>query len=176
VLPGTVIPTKGVKRVSTKKKTMKTLAPLLLFIAVFSGCSPDDDGTDMGTFDDDPSITSLNGTWKVISFEDYIARTVEHKNEENSRGGDIVITFNDAHEPHSISGQNITNAVVGEFEYRPARGLKVLNLGSTMVAQPAWADKFAGAITGTHLNYVINAAKLRIFYQDGIKSVTLVKQ
>ena len=46
---------------------MKQLIPLILLI-LFFGCQDDD--FDSINVSDDPSITSRNGTWKVIAYED----------------------------------------------------------------------------------------------------------
>jgi len=103
------------------------------------GCSNDNIG--ISSFSDDPSITSLNGTWKVFSFEDYAAGEVEHKNEENSRGLDITITYDDTKEPNELSGTNTTNTVLGEFEYAGTRSFRMIKYLTTEIGQPDWADK-----------------------------------
>jgi hypothetical protein len=148
--------------------------PNILFLLVaLLGCSKDDN--DPAAFTDDPSITTLNGTWKVKSFEDFTLNTVEFKTQENSYGFDITVTFDDSKQPHQISGENTTNTIAGEFEYIGDRKLSISHVGSTEVAQPRWADQFIDAVLQRNLNYKINATFLRIYYDNDSKSVTLVR-
>ena len=97
-------------------------------------CSTED--LDIKSFNDDSSITTLNGTWKVLSFENYTDNIREFKNQENSRGLDITINFDDTKDPNELSGTNTTNTVFGEFEYIGTRKFKIDNYGTTQVAQP----------------------------------------
>lgn len=148
------------------------LIGLLLFGQM--SCSSDDIA--MNSFMDDSSITTLNGTWKVISFENYTDNSVELKSQENSRGLDIVLTYNDTKKPNEISGTNTTNTVFGEFEYSGLRKFKVTNYSTTEVAQPAWADKFNEAILSRELDFKINTTHLRIYYANNTRSVTLTQE
>ncbi len=145
-----------------------------LFILGQASCSNDD--FDINSFQDDPSITSLNGKWKVISFEDFVENKVEYKNQENSRGLGIIVTFDDTKNPNELSGTNTTNDVIGKFEYTGSRKFKVQNYSTTQVGQPAWADKFNQAILDGEVSLRINATGLRIYYYNKTKSVTLKKE
>ncbi|MFZ6014428.1 MAG: hypothetical protein ACOYXT_29080 [Bacteroidota bacterium] len=136
------------------------------------GCS--NESFDINSFKDDHSITTLNGTWKVISFENYADNRREFKNEENSRGLDITINFNDTKDPNELSGTNTTNTVLGEFEYTGTRKFKITNYGTTEIAQPVWADKFNHAILSGEVDFKINRIGLRIYYDNKTKSVTLI--
>lgn len=135
-----------------------------------------DDAADIAAFRDDSSITSLNGTWKVVSFEDYTENTVEYKTDENSKDLDIVVTFNDTRTPHELSGKNTTNTIAGEFAYIGIRKFRIHELFSTQVAQPVWADKFLEAVLEEELEYKINRMALRVFYEGTTKSVTLKRE
>ena len=138
------------------------------------GCS--NENLDINSFNDDSSIMTLNGTWKVISFENYSDNIREFKNQENSRGLDITINFDDTKDPNELSGTNTTNTVFGEFEYIGARKFKIENYGTTEVAQPVWADKFNHAILDGEVNFKINVMALRIYYDNETKSVTLTRE
>ena len=137
-------------------------------------CSNED--IDINSFNDDPSITTLNGTWKVISFEDITANNIEYKTQENSWGKDITVTFNDNLNPKLFSGKVTTNSVEGEFDYVGVRQFKLSRYGSTFVGQPVWADKFGVAMTDGDVSFKINRERLRIHYDNKTKSVTLTKE
>src|SRR6476620_9228501 len=141
----------------------RTILISLLLIGLLS-CS--DETVDIKSFYDDASITTLNGTWKVVSFEDFTANTVEFQTHENSWDKDIVVTFNDAMSPKLISGDVTTNEVQGEFEYVGVRQFVLQNYRSTEVAQPKWADKFNTAVLDKSATFKINSDKLRIYYKN----------
>ncbi|MBK9256537.1 MAG: hypothetical protein IPM42_13700 [Saprospiraceae bacterium] len=149
---------------------------LLIGLLIFGqlSCSNNDD--DIHSFKDKTSISSINGIWKVISYENYTTNTREFKNQENSTGLDIIITFDDSQEPHKFFGKNTTNSVFGEFEYLDTRVLKILNFGTTEIAQPEWGNKFNEVFMESELNFKINNNGLRIFYDNNTKSVTLTKE
>jgi hypothetical protein len=151
----------------------RTLLFFLCFIAQLS-CS--DDGLDPNDFVDDASIQTLNGTWKVESFEDYETGQVEYQTQANSSGYDIVITFDDTKDPKVFGGQVTTNGVAGEFEYIGERGLDVLSYASTFINQPEWGDKFGAAFGDDDISFRINSQRLRILYDGRKKGVTLSKQ
>ncbi|HEY0652816.1 MAG TPA: hypothetical protein VGD65_06800 [Chryseosolibacter sp.] len=153
---------------------MKTRGLLLLFILVGQlGCSSDEPRID--SFPDDPTIETLNGTWRVISFEDFEIGKSEERTQENSWGKDIIITFDDTVQPQRLSGKNTTNAIEGEFTYLGERQFRVTHLISTYVGQPQWADKFLEAVGGGEVSFRVTADQLRIYYETGTKSVTLAK-
>ncbi len=150
------------------------LANLSLILVVLLSCS--DEQLDVNSFVDDQSITSLNGQWKVFSFEDYTNNKREFKTQANSRGLDIIVSFDESKSPNTVSGKNTTNTIEAEFEYKGARKIKISNYTSTLVAQPVWADQFNGAILDGEVTYKINAANLRIYYSNHTKSVTLKRE
>lgn len=148
----------------------------IIGLALFAQLSCSNDDIDINYFNDDPSITTLNGTWKVLSFENYTDNSRKFQDQENSRGLDITVTFNDTSDPNELSGINTTNTVFGEFEYIGARKLQILKYGSTFVAQPIWADKFNHAILDGAVSFKINVTGLRIYYENETRSVTLTKE
>ena len=112
----------------------------IIGLVLFGQLSCSNEELDIKSFNDDSSITTLNGTWKVLSFESYTDNIREFKNQENSSGLDIIINFDDTKDPNELSGTNTTNTVFGEFEYIGTRKFKINNYGTTEVAQPVWAD------------------------------------
>jgi hypothetical protein len=134
------------------------------------------DGLDINSFRDDSSITTLNGTWKVVSFENYIENSIELKNQANSKGLDIVVTFNDMRDPNELSGKNTTNTVFGKFDYIGTRKFKIFDYGTTEIAQPVWADKFNEAILDGEVDFKISVRTLRVYYNNNAQSVTLARQ
>ena len=149
----------------------RTTRIALLLVMSIAGCSKQE--IDIHAFTDDPTITTLNGNWKVRSFEDFTQNTVEFKTQENSRGLDIIITFDDSKQLYELSGQNTTNTIAAEFEYTGDRHFEISHVASTEVAQPRWADQFIDAILDGDLRYKINTTLLRIYYDNESKSVTL---
>jgi len=131
------------------------------------------------SFNDDPSISTLNGAWKVYSFENLTANTIEYKTQKNSGGQDIIVEFNDTKDPHGFSGIKTTNSFGGEFNYVGARQFKLKGVISTLAGQPAWADAFDKMIEygiNKEVTFIINDEMLRIYYGFNTKSVTLIKE
>lgn len=152
---------------------MRTVLICLLIFAQL-GCADHD--IDMQLFVDDVDIVSMNGTWEVLSFENYADKSREFKTEENSDGLDIVITFDDTKTPHEFSGNNTRNSVVGTFVYPMTRKFKVITYFSTEVAQPIWGDKFNEALASGEMEFKVNKTELRLFYDSGARSVTLSRR
>lgn len=91
---------------------------------------------------DSTNGNSLNGSWVVSSFENLTTGAIEFKTQQNSWNKDIKVRFEDASNPKTISGMNISNQIFGEFSYVGQNGFRVIKLGSTEVNQPRWADEF----------------------------------
>ncbi|HMG93729.1 MAG TPA: hypothetical protein VK589_26910 [Chryseolinea sp.] len=131
------------------------------------------------SFNDDPSITTLNGKWKVYSFENLASNTIEYKTLKNSRGQDIIVEFNDTKVPHGFSGIKTVNMFGGEFNYVGSRQFKLKEVISTLAGQPWWADEFDKFISYGLYNeatFIINDEMLRIEYDYKTKRVTLIKE
>ena len=132
--------------------------------------------TDINSLKDGSSLTTLSGTWKVISFADYNLNSVEVKDQENSWGLDIIVTFDDSSSPDVLSGKNTTNTITGDFNYTGIRKFRVNQLSTTKVAQPIWANKFSQAILDTDINYFISDSELIIYYDNNTKSMTMKRE
>src|SRR5690606_35815122 len=113
---------------------------LMLLFSFFVVCK-EDDGIDFHV-QDDPSISTINGTWRVIAYNEFDTKKVIEKDSTNSWGLDVIITFDDSVDPAKVSGSVTTNQVAGSFEYINDRSFNANQLASTRVAQPEWADRF----------------------------------
>jgi hypothetical protein len=143
------------------------------------GCSDDEvkhPSFDINFFEDDPNIQSINGIWKVISFEDYSNKSVEVATEENSSGLDILVTFDDTKNPKTVSGKNTSNYVSGIFDYVSTRSLKTDGLVSTKAGQPTWADQFLSVFYNATADFIVSENRLRIYFDGKNRSVTFSKQ
>lgn len=126
---------------------------------------------------DDPQIITVNGTWKVLSYEDYAAEEIILPDSSNSWGYDIIVTFSDTQNPPSLTGRNTTNSIFGTFSYKGHRSIEFGKVAGTYVGQPVWADEFSEVFQGEEaLFFAINSSFLRVFYRGGQNSVTLEKQ
>jgi hypothetical protein len=151
----------------------------VIIAIAMSGCSDDEvkhPSFDINFFKDDPNIQTINGTWKVISFEDYSNKSVEVATDENSSGLDILITFDDTKNPKTISGKNTTNYVRGTFDYVSTRSLKTDGLVSTEIVQPPWADQFLSVFQNATADFIVSENRLRIYFDEKNRSVTFSKQ
>ena len=133
---------------------------LVLLSAFFFGCK-EDDLIDL-KIQDDLSISTINGTWKVIAYKELDIKKVITKDSSNSWGFDVIITFDDTVNPLKIAGRNTTNSIFGEFEYINDRSVRILTLGSTYVGQPEWGDKFIDLVSESDLIFEVNESQLRI--------------
>lgn len=132
---------------------------------------------DVNWFTDDPTIKSLNGKWKVISFEDCDEQQAEFKTEENSWGYDIVVTFHDRDGIVILEASNTTNFIGGSFKYNGSRQIENVDCCfTTLILQPEWGNKFLTVFNcWRYLNISITTNRLRIFYCYNLKSVTFEK-
>jgi hypothetical protein len=131
------------------------------------------------TIPDDKNITTLAGTWKVVSYDDLANNTQITKNENNSwlemNNGDVIITFQDTLDTGQIHGITVTNGVSGNYILSNPRKVKVENFMGTEINQPDWADLFWEAIPKLDA-YSVNSTQLRIFYNSKKNSITFEKQ
>jgi hypothetical protein len=143
---------------------------LTLITLLHFSCSDLD--ADLEIFRDDPSIQSLIGTWKIISFEDYENDSIEYQNFENSWNSDFIITFDDSESPHRLTGRNTSNLVSADFEYIGKRQIKMKNFFTTYITQPRWAYQFIYALNDSP-TFKINRYGLIFYYDNEKRSVTM---
>ena len=113
---------------------------------------------------------------KVIAYEDYEQGELIAKTEENSRGMDVIVTFDDTTDPPSIEGSNTTNSIWGTFEYTGPRSFSVPGLASTLVGQPEWGNVFSAIFTEGELVFTVNPSSLKIHNSLQQLSVVLERE
>lgn len=143
---------------------MKIISAFFGIFLFISGCER---GEMNRNFDDDPSIQNINGTWVVISYEDYDKNSVTRKSDVDSWNGmDVRLTFT----TDSLYGRNTTNSVSGNFTLSD-RTIHVIRYGGTKMGQPEWGNMFSDVVL--HLEtFKINEYQLRFFFNNGKNSVT----
>ncbi len=146
---------------------MKRPIFILAFVFIVLAACNDDDAT---------TTASLNGTWKVVSFENHATGTVELQTQENSWNKDITISFDDTTSPGVLSGTNTLNAISGKFTYPERNSFKIDDFFTTYVNQPRWADEFLEAILDPVPVFNVDGNQLTIYYEGRLKSVTLIRQ
>jgi len=88
---------------------MKKLFLLIGIILIAVSCEKDKINKD---FINDQSIQNANGTWKIVSYEDFEKNSVIYKSDVDSWNGmDVILTFT----IDSLYGRNTTNHVSGKF-------------------------------------------------------------
>jgi hypothetical protein len=143
----------------------------VLFVAL-AGCA---DTGGSNAEETNSALVSLNGTWRVVSFENYDENSVIYPTEENSGGYDITITFDESGDPYQLTGRNATNDIYGTFEYLSDNKVHVIHFTSSKVAQPELADEFSRALTSEHLEFEIVNGRLKLYYEEKDRGVTLVE-
>jgi hypothetical protein len=142
----------------------------LSFVLVLFSCEDAEIGP---VFADDPSIRSIEGTWQVEYFYDLSAKERIEKSKDNSWGYDIEITFQENTIDTTFAGSNTTNQIAGQYAYRGERTIEILNLSSTFVNQPEWANLFVDAILDDTVRFAADRETLRFYYEDDSRYVSL---
>lgn len=152
---------------------MKTILTLLsLVMLLVTACKKDNVTPLANDFKDDPSITSIAGTWKVISYDNLITQEQILKDSVNSWGGlDIVLTF----DANQITGKKTTNTAWGRFSYQAPREINIQEFGGTEINEPQWGKMFEEAVFDFK-EFEVNEQYLRFFYNNHKNSITLEKQ
>jgi heat shock protein HslJ len=124
---------------------------------------------------DDEGITSIAGTWKVVSYDDWTNNTQITKDENNTwtdfNKGDVTISFQDSKQMGDINGKTVTNTIFGNYTLSNPRKMKVESLGGTRINQPDWADLFWEHFPKAEA-YAVNNKQLRIFYNSNKNSIS----
>lgn len=121
----------------------------------------------------------LNGTWKVVSYNDLILKTSVTKNSSNTwpdfNNGDISVNFKNSNSTKGIiSGKNVTNQFNGEYSIMPENQIIINNLIMTEINEPQWAIMFHQIEKAENFN--ILGTQLTIFYNQNKNSITLEKE
>jgi hypothetical protein len=157
----------------------KPLLYTAVLLTVFCSCKKDS----ILSFQDDPSITSVYGTWKLISRENYYTNEVFYKQTadvqgycNSSRACDIILTFSKINSENKISGHTITNEVYGEFTFDQAmRHFNIVEFGGTKIGEPMWSDNIWKNINHIE-SYKINGQFLRLYLDNKPESLTFERQ
>jgi len=121
-------------------------------------------------FEDDQSVSDINGTWIVVSYEDFMNNTVVKKSDVDSWNGlDVILTFT----TDSLYGRNTTNSVSGNF-ILSERTIQITSYGGTKIGQPEWGNMFSDIVHDLE-SYMINKNQLRFYFNNSKNSVTLEK-
>lgn len=124
------------------------------------------------------SAASLNGNWKVISYNNHISNSTITKNSTNTwndfNNGDITINFNSSRSDEgSFSGTNVTNKFSGKFSLNSSNKISIKDFISTEMNEPEWATLFHQVYTAE--SFFINDNTLTIYYNQNNNSVSLEK-
>ncbi len=149
---------------------------ILTILITICGCEKENS---IQTINDDNDITTIAGTWKVVSYDDLANNTQITKDANNtwpkSNNGDVIITFKDTLDIRLISGATVTNEVSGIYTLSSPRKINVVNFNGTYLNQPDWADLFWENFRKSE-EYSVNKTHLRIFYNSNKNSITFEKQ
>ena len=152
-------------KIMPKILNMKTLLLILCTFIVSVSCDKERINEN---FQDETSIQNINGTWKVVSYEDFQKASVTVKNDVDSWNGmDVILTFaND-----SLYGQCTTNTISGKYTIA-GRYISIDSYGGTKIGQPVWGNMFSNIVYLIR-SFEINEHQLRFFYNNSENSVTL---
>ncbi|MFH2143745.1 MAG: hypothetical protein ABIJ97_15075 [Bacteroidota bacterium] len=154
-------------------KIFSLILGTFILLYAFSGCDKEDIYIQDG-FYDDSSIKSIEGTWKIISYQDFVNDTSVYKHDIGSDSLDVIISFEDKMFKNILSGTNTTNSISGEYKYKSKREIKIKFIVTTLISEPEWGQMFS-AISSQIKEFKINSAQLRFYYNNQNNSVTLDK-
>lgn len=145
---------------------MKRLGVLFGIFLLIGGCEQNDGNA---SFEDDPSIQTINGKWVVVSYQDYTPKgpIIRKSDVESWNGMDVILTFTG----DSIFGRNTTNIVSGKFTVS-GRDFHILYFGGTKIGQPEWGNMFSDVVY-TLETFKISSNQLRLYYNENKNSVNL---
>lgn len=157
-----------------KNLSVRFIAALTILI-VICGCEKE---KTIQNIIDDKNITTIAGTWKVISYDDLADNTQITKDANNTwtdfNNGDVIITFQDTQDTGLIDGRTVTNGVTGNYILSNPRKISVVNFMGTLINQPVWANLFWDNFPKAE-EYSVNNTQLRIFYNSNKNSITFEK-
>lgn len=146
----------------------------LLAILFLSSCGKSDINVQDG-FIDDSSIKSIEGTWKVVSYQDFVNDTSVNKSDVGSDSADVIITFDDKLFKNVLSGTNTANSISGEYRYHNKREIEIKFIVTTLIAEPEWGQMFS-AVSSQIKEFKINSQQLRFYYNSQQNSVTFSRE
>src|SRR5664280_446768 len=138
-------------KIMPKTLNMKKLLLILCTFIVSVSCDKERINEN---FQDETSIQNINGTWKVVSYEDFQKASVTVKNDVDS-----------------LYGQCTTNTISGKYTIA-GRYISIDSYGGTKIGQPVWGNMFSNIVYLIR-SFEINEHQLRFFYNNSENSVTL---
>jgi hypothetical protein len=148
---------------------------ILVILATFLVSCKNDDLVNLN-IQDDLSITTINGTWRLIAYKELDTKNVIRKDSSNSWGSEVIVAFDDTIDPSAISGRNTTNRIFGGFEYLNERSFRTSGLLSTRVSQPEWGDRFVDLVSESDLRFKVNESQLQLFNEQQQLSALFEKE
>lgn len=121
---------------------------------------------------------SPEGSWKVISYDDFANNTHTYKNSSNTwfshNNGDVTLILEDIDDTHGeLQAVAVSNDVNGKYEFDQYGYVTFYDLITTLVGQPEWADWFANI--GHVDSYEQNGSNLVLFYNEKKNGITLTR-
>jgi hypothetical protein len=163
------------KITETMRNIFLNLIATLTILTLIYGCNKDYLINDIN---DDNTITTIAGTWKVVSYDDFSNDTQIKKDADNTwteyNSGDVTITFKDTLPAGQMHGLTVTNEVFASYTLSNPRIINIENFLGTQINQPDWADLFWENIMKAE-EYEVNSTQLRIFYNSKKNSITFEK-
>jgi hypothetical protein len=134
-------------------------------------------------FGNDPSITAIYGTWKLVSRENYATNQVFYKESADiqpycngAMSCDVILTLERVNAKDKISGHTITNEIFGEFTFdQVMHRINIAEFGGTKLGEPAWSDNIWKNIYEVK-SYKINGQYLRLYMANKPESLTFERQ
>jgi hypothetical protein len=83
--------------------------------------------------------SSLNGTWRLDSYQN-ISTGAEEKDPE-PEGKGVVFTFKDNEKEGTITGHTFVNEISGTYTLGGECSVKITAFGGTKVGEPGWSGK-----------------------------------
>lgn len=120
------------------------------------------------------SPLSIEGTWKLIAYQDYNTNHKIEKDSTNSFGGmDVLITFS-SDVPADYEGINTTNSFNGKFNIDKSRLLMLEYHETSEALEPQWGKLFTENITSV-TRYEISGDILILKYAKESKGMIFQK-
>jgi hypothetical protein len=157
----------------------KTFLFIIILAATFGSCTKES----IRYFQDDTTLSTPYGTWKLISRENYATNQVFYKEQSDVQGYcnnpascDIILTFSRVNSADIITGHTITNTVTGDFTFNPGlRQLNILSFGGTKVGEPRWSYNIWDNIYDVG-KYKVNNEYLRLYLNSKQESLTFKRE
>ena len=115
--------------------------------------------------------TSLNGIWKLMSYEDFASGKIETEAADVKRS--VVITFQDDGKDGTMKGHTVSNRVTGDYRIPEPGKLDVLSFGGTKVGERGLGKRFWKAISAAS-SFAFEGGDLVIYFNDDTEKMTFV--